>query len=67
MTVNEAYLVVPGATVTLNYIPMMTPGLYDTFPGKSRKWTNMPRKRIWMSRKPLWGSRKHITIYKGLH
>ena len=32
MTVNEAYLDAPGATVTLNYIPVMTPGLYDTFP-----------------------------------
>ena len=38
---------------------------------KSRKWTNMPRKRVMiarMSRKPVWGSRKCITRYKeGLH
>ena len=33
MTVNEIYLVVLGDTVTLNYIPAMTPRLYDTFPG----------------------------------
>ena len=33
MTVNGAYLVAPGATVTLNNIPVMTPGLYDKFPG----------------------------------
>ena len=32
MTVNEAYLDAPGATVTLNYIPVMTPRLHDTFP-----------------------------------
>ena len=29
MTINKAYLVALGATVTLTYIP----GLYDTFPG----------------------------------
>ena len=33
MTINKAYLVALGATVTLTYIPVMTPGLYDTFPG----------------------------------
>ena len=33
MTVNEAYLVVHGATVTYKYIPVMTPGLYGKFPG----------------------------------
>ena len=33
MSVNEAYFVAPGATVTLNNIPVMTPGLYDKFPG----------------------------------
>ena len=33
MTINEAYLVALSATVTSNYIPMMTPGLLDTFPG----------------------------------
>ena len=33
MTVNEAYLDAPGATVTSNYIPVMTPGLHDKFPG----------------------------------
>ena len=33
MTVNDTYLVVPGASVTLNHIPGMTPGLYNTFPG----------------------------------
>ena len=33
MTINEAYFVATGATVTLNYIPVLTPGLYDTFPG----------------------------------
>ena len=32
MIANEAYLDGLGATVTLNYIPVMTPGLYDTFP-----------------------------------
>ena len=55
MTVNEAYLVVHGATVTLNYIPVMTPGLYDKFPAptetlpgqkKSRKWTDMPKEHV---------------------
>ena len=35
MTINEAYLVALSATVTSNYIPMMTPGLLDTFPGAS--------------------------------
>ena len=33
MTINEAYLVALRATVTLTYIPVMSPGLYDTFPG----------------------------------
>ena len=33
MTANYAYLDAPGATVTLNFIPVMTPGLYNTFPG----------------------------------
>ena len=55
MTVNEAYLFVHGATVTLNYIPVMTPGLYDKFPAptetlpgqkKSRKWTDMPKECV---------------------
>ena len=32
MTVNEAYLDAPGATVSLNYIQVMTPRLHDTFP-----------------------------------
>ena len=31
MIINEAYLV--ALTVTLNYIAVMTPGHYDTFPG----------------------------------
>ena len=29
---NEAHLVALRATITLTYIPVMTPGLYDTFP-----------------------------------
>ena len=33
MTINEAYLVALRATATCNYIPVMTHGLYDTFPG----------------------------------
>ena len=33
MTIYKAYLVALKATVTLTYIPVMTPGLYDTFPG----------------------------------
>ena len=33
MTIYKAYLVALRATVTLTYIPVMTPGLYDTFPG----------------------------------
>ena len=32
MTVNEAYLVALVATVTLNYIPVMTLRLLDMFP-----------------------------------
>ena len=32
MTLNEAYLDAPGATVTLNYIPVMTLRLHDMFP-----------------------------------
>ena len=32
MSVNEAYFVAPQATVTLNNIPLKTPGLYDKFP-----------------------------------
>ena len=32
MTVNKAYLVATGATVTSNNMPVMTPGLYDKFP-----------------------------------
>ena len=32
MTINEAHLVAIRATITLTYIPVMTPGLYDTFP-----------------------------------
>ena len=33
MTINKAYLGALRATVTLTYIPVLTPGLYDTFPG----------------------------------
>ena len=33
MTIYKADLVALRATVTLIYIPVMTPGLYDTFPG----------------------------------
>ena len=33
MTINKAYLGTLRATVTLTYIPVLTPGLYDTFPG----------------------------------
>ena len=33
MTVYKAYLVALRATVTLTFIPVMTPGLYDRFPG----------------------------------
>ena len=33
MTINEAYLVALKATVKQTYIPVMTPGHYDTFPG----------------------------------
>ena len=32
MTINKAYLGTLRATVTLTYIPVLTPGLYDTFP-----------------------------------
>ena len=32
MTINEAYLVVLKTTVISTYIPVMNPGLYDTFP-----------------------------------
>ena len=32
MTINEAHLVALRNTVTLTYIPVMTPGLYDRFP-----------------------------------
>ena len=32
MSVSEAYLFALSATVTLTYIPVMAPGLYDTFP-----------------------------------
>ena len=35
MTMHEAYLVALSATVTSTYIPVMTPGLLDTFPGAS--------------------------------
>ena len=31
MTINKAYLGALRATVTLIYIPVLTPGLYDTF------------------------------------
>ena len=33
MNIYKAYLVALRATVTLTYIPVMTTGLYDTFPG----------------------------------
>ena len=33
MTINEAYLVALRATVPIIYISLITPGLYDTFPG----------------------------------
>ena len=33
MTIYKAYLVALRATVTLTFITVMTPGLYDTFPG----------------------------------
>ncbi len=32
MTINEAHLFALRATATLIHIPLMTPGLYDTFP-----------------------------------
>ena len=32
MSINEAYLVALRATVTLTFIPVMVPRLYDTFP-----------------------------------
>ena len=32
MTIKEAYLVALRATINLTYVPVMTPGLYDTFP-----------------------------------
>ena len=32
MTINEAYLVTLRATITVTYVPVMTLGLYDTFP-----------------------------------
>ena len=32
MTINKVYLGALRATVTLTYIPVLTPGLYDTFP-----------------------------------
>ena len=35
MTINEAYLFALSTTVTLTYIPVMTPGLLDTFLGAS--------------------------------
>ena len=35
MTIHEAYLVALSATITLTYIPVMTPELLDTFPGAS--------------------------------
>ena len=37
MTINEAYLVALRATVTLTYIPVITLGLCDTFPGLPKK------------------------------
>ena len=33
MTINEAYLVALRATVTINYIPVTTPGLIERFAG----------------------------------
>ena len=35
LTINEAYLFALSTTVTLTYIPVMTPGLLDMFPGAS--------------------------------
>ena len=32
MTINESYLVALRATITVTYVPVRTPGLYDTFP-----------------------------------
>ena len=32
MTMNQAHLDALTATISLTYIPVMTPGLYDTFP-----------------------------------
>ena len=32
MTMNEAHLDALRAPITLTYIPVMTPGLYDMFP-----------------------------------
>ena len=42
MTVNEAYLDAPGATVSLNYIPVMTPRLHDTFPSNPDTFPGNP-------------------------
>ena len=42
MTINGAYLVALRATVTLTYIPVMTPGLYDTFPGPPETFPGHP-------------------------
>ena len=40
MTVNEAYLIDLRATDPLTYIPVMTPGLYDMFPGRPETFAN---------------------------
>ena len=44
MTINESYLVA-RYTGTINYIPVMTPGLYDTFPRHIGpfSWTSFDR------------------------
>ena len=44
MTISKAYLGAIRATVTLTYIPVMTPGLYDMFPGHIGSFPG----RFWM-------------------
>ena len=54
---NEAHLVALRATITLTYIPVMTPGLYDTFPAHPDVHISWP---YWMVSWAIFGGNMDI-------
>ena len=59
MTINKAYLGTLRAMVTLTYIPVITSGLYDTFPGSPETFPW----HIWSFPGRFWMEILIFTIY----